>query len=169
MRIVVVKFALAFVGGALVTLIVLLPAMPPRPDDMERAAGELIPADADVERLGAAGGHPVIVGWDQFANGEFTVDRPWSEVGAEMDARAQELGWQVADVRTLEAGAVIELWRPLSVGRITVGENSRLTAPPDTTYGTVSVNRNEDVRTPLQWGLVVLGGLAAAVLTRRWA
>jgi hypothetical protein len=122
-----------------------------------------------VERLGAAAGHPVIVGWDQFANGEFTVDRPWSEVRSEIEAMAQESGWQVADVRTLEAGSVIELWRPLSVGRITVGENSRRTAPADTTYGTVSVNRNERVRTPLQWALVVVGGLAAAVLTRRWA
>ena len=41
-----------------------------------------------------------------------------------------------------------------------------LVAPlPDTTYGRVNINRNESAH-PLQWLLVVFGGLAAAVLTR---
>lgn len=163
------KLVAAFIGGAFIALIALLAAMPPTPDDMERAAGELIPAGAEVEEFGSAGGHPVIVGWDTWASGAFTVDRAWSEVRAEIEATAQELGWRVGDVLPYKAGAgvAIELWRPLMVGRITVGESTRRTAPPDTTYGRISINRNESVRTPLFWLLVAAAGLGAAMLTRR--
>lgn len=166
-----VNLIVAFVVGSFIAMFVLLAVMPPTPDDMERAAGELMPSDADVEHLGASRGHPIIVGWDRSASGQFTVGRPWPDVRSDLEARASELGWQVADARSIEArpGAVIELWRPLMTARITVVENTRRTAPPDTAFGNVSIGRNEEVRTPLFWFLVLGGGTGTALLVRRWS
>lgn len=166
-----VKLVVACVVGSLIALFVLLAVMPPTPDDMQRAAGELMPSDADVERLGASRGHPIIVGWDRWASGQFTVGRPWPDVRSDLEARASELGWQIADVRPIEQrpGAVIELWRPLMTARITVVENTRRTAAPDTTFSSLSIQRNEEVRTPLFWFLVFAGGVGSALFVRRWS
>jgi hypothetical protein len=166
----VVKLVVAFCVGSLIALWVLRAAMPPTPDDMERATGELMPTDADVEQLGASRGHPIIVGWDPVAGGDFTAGRPWPEVRPDLEARAGELGWQVADARLIEqrAGAVIELWRPLMTARITVSEDTSRTAAPDTTYGRISIRRNAEVRDPIFWLLVIAGGVGTALLVRRW-
>jgi hypothetical protein len=165
-----IKLILAFCVGSVIALCVLLAAMPPTADDMERAAGDLMPSDADVEQLGASRGHPIIVGWDRWVGGDFTVDRPWPEVRSDLEARASELGWQVADVRPIEQrpGAVIELWRPLMTARIRVVENTRRTAAPDTTFSSVSIRRNAEMRTPIFWLLVIAGRVGTALFARRW-
>lgn len=165
-----VKLVVAFCAGSFIALFLLLAVMPPTPDDMERAAGELVSSDADVEHLGVSRGHPVIVGWDHTASSVFTVGRPWPEVRSDLEVRASKLGWQVANVHPIEQrpGAVIELWRPLMTARITVVENTRRTAAPDTTFSSLTIHRNEAVRTPLFWLLVIASGVGTALLARRW-
>jgi hypothetical protein len=153
--------------GAFAVFLIVLTSLPPSTESLAADAAALVLPDSDMVSIGTNEGATMIVGWDRWATAEFEDERSQDTVHQLMIDRAAELGWTVERQGTGEVGRSVDASRPLTNARITMAPQLDGGERIEASSGRITVSRNEDRRSVLFWGSVVLGGVAGGWLAHR--